>query len=95
MPTPPAVPELGRRAKVAAAVLASASTAEKNAALVAAAELLDQRAGDLLAANRLDVEAADASGMDAGPLDRLRLTDARIAGMADGLRAVAALPDPA
>ncbi len=94
MSAPLAVPELGRRAKAAAALLASASTAEKNAALVAAAELLDQRAADLLAANRLDVEAADAAGMDAGPLDRLRLTDVRIAGMADGLRAVAALPDP-
>jgi glutamate-5-semialdehyde dehydrogenase len=94
MSAPQAVPELGRRAKAAAAVLASASTAEKNAALVAGAELLEQRAGDLLAANRLDVEAADAAGMDAGPLDRLRLSDARIAGMADGLRAVAALPDP-
>jgi glutamate-5-semialdehyde dehydrogenase len=94
MSAPLAVPELGRRAKAAAALLASASTAEKNAALVAAAELLDQRAGDLLAANRLDVEAAGAAAMDAGPLDRLRLTEARIAGMADGLRAVAALPDP-
>jgi len=94
MSAPLAVPELGRRAKAAAALLASASTAEKNAALVAAAELLDQRAGDLLAANRLDVEAAGAAGMDAGPLDRLRLTEARIAGMAEGLRAVAALPDP-
>jgi glutamate-5-semialdehyde dehydrogenase len=94
MSAPLAVPELGRRAKAAAALLASASTAEKNAALVAAADLLDQRAHDLLAANRLDVEAADAAGMDAGPLDRLRLTDARIGAMADGLRAVAALPDP-
>ena len=94
MSAPLAVPELGRRAKAAAALLASASTAEKNAALVAAADLLDQRAHDLLAANRLDVEAADAAGMDPGPLDRLRLTDARIGGMADGLRAVAALPDP-
>ncbi len=94
MSAPLAVPELGRRAKAAAALLASASTEEKNAALVAAADLLVERAPDLLAANRLDVEAADAAGMDAGPLDRLRLTDARIAGMADGLRAVAALPDP-
>jgi glutamate-5-semialdehyde dehydrogenase len=94
MSAPLAVPELGRRAKAAAAALASASTAEKNAALVAAADLLLERADDLLEANRLDVEAADAAGMDAGPLDRLRLTDARIAGMADGLRAVAALPDP-
>jgi glutamate-5-semialdehyde dehydrogenase len=94
MSAPLAVPELGRRAKAAAAVLASASTEEKNAALVAAADLLVQRTTELLAANRLDVEAADAAGMDAGPLDRLRLTDARIIGMADGLRAVATLPDP-
>src|SRR6478672_5191539 len=91
-PTP--VAELGRRAKVAVATLASASTADKDAALLAAAELLEERATDLLAANRLDVEAAEASGLEAGPLDRLRLTDARIGGMADGLRAVAALPDP-
>jgi glutamate-5-semialdehyde dehydrogenase len=91
-PTP--VAELGRRAKYAVATLASASTADKNAALLAAADLLEERAGDLLAANHLDVEAAEAAGLEAGPLDRLRLTDARIAGMADGLRAVAALPDP-
>src|SRR3954449_13274303 len=91
-PTP--VAELGRRAKFAVGTLASASTADKNAALLAAADLLEERAGDLLAANRLDVEAAEAAGLEAGPLDRLRLTDARIAGMADGLRAVAALPDP-
>jgi glutamate-5-semialdehyde dehydrogenase len=94
MPEPLAVPELGRRAKAAAAVLASASTADKDAALLAAADLLVQRAGELLRANRLDVEAAEAGGMEAGPVDRLRLTEARIAGMADGLRAVAALPDP-
>src|SRR4051794_2365484 len=88
------VAELGRRAKVAVATLASASTADKNAALLAAADLLEERAGDLVAANHLDVEAGEAAGLGAGPLDRLRLTDARIAGMADGLRAVAALPDP-
>src|SRR5215213_4262040 len=91
-PTP--VAELGRRAKAASAALASASTADKDAALLAAADLLEERAGDVLAANQRDVEAAEAAGLEAGPLDRLRLTDARIAGMADGLRAVAALPDP-
>ncbi|HTC80452.1 MAG TPA: glutamate-5-semialdehyde dehydrogenase, partial [Acidimicrobiia bacterium] len=69
-------------------------TAEKNDALVTAADLLLERAGDLVAANRLDVDAAQASGMEAGPLDRLRLTDARIGAMAAGLRKVAALPDP-
>ncbi len=94
MSSPTPVAELGRRAKAASGALASASTAEKDAALRAAADLLEERAGEVLAANRLDVEAADAAGLDAGPLDRLRLTDARIAGMAEGLRAVAALPDP-
>ncbi|HEU5308681.1 MAG TPA: aldehyde dehydrogenase family protein, partial [Acidimicrobiia bacterium] len=88
------VPELGRRAKAATAALAAASTADKDAALCAAADLLEERAADLLAANQLDVEAAEAAGLEPGPLDRLRLTDARIRGMADGLRAVAALPDP-
>jgi glutamate-5-semialdehyde dehydrogenase len=91
-PTP--VAELGRRAKGASSLLASASTADKNGALVAAADLLEARATDLLAANRIDVEAAEAAGLEPGPLDRLRLTDARIAGMADGLRSVAALADP-
>jgi glutamate-5-semialdehyde dehydrogenase len=94
MSAPIPVPELGRRAKAAAAVLASASTAEKDTALLAAADLLVERAADLLEANRVDVDAAEGAGMEPGPLDRLRLTDARIAGMADGLRAVAALPDP-
>ncbi len=88
------VSELGRRAKAAASRLARASTAEKNAALLAAADLLLDRAGEILAANEADVAAAEADGMEAGPLDRLRLTDARIAGMAEGLRDVAALPDP-
>jgi glutamate-5-semialdehyde dehydrogenase len=94
MSSPTPVAELGRRAKAAAAALASASTAAKDTALLAAADLLEQRAADVLAANRLDVEAAEAAGLESGPLDRLRLSDARIAGMADGLRAVAALPDP-
>jgi glutamate-5-semialdehyde dehydrogenase len=92
-PTTP-VGELGRRAKVASAGLVSASTGDKDAALLAAADLLEQRAADVLAANALDGEAADAAGLEPGPLDRLRLTETRIAGMADGLRSVAALADP-
>jgi glutamate-5-semialdehyde dehydrogenase len=94
MSVPAAVSELGRRAKIAATRLARASTAEKNAALYAAADLLVDRAGEILGANRGDVDAAAAGGMEPGPLDRLRLTDDRIAGMAAGLRAVAGLPDP-
>jgi glutamate-5-semialdehyde dehydrogenase len=89
MSAPTDVSTLGRRSKVAAAALAQASTADKNAALLAAADLLVD-----LAANRLDLEAAEAAGMEPGPLDRLRLTDARIVAMADGLRAVAGLADP-
>ena len=81
------VAELGRHAKVASAQLGVASTALKNAALLAAADLLGQRREEILAANASDVVAAEAGGMESGPLDRLRLTDARIAGMADGLRA--------
>jgi glutamate-5-semialdehyde dehydrogenase len=94
MPAPVAVAELGRRAKAATADLARASTVDKNAALLAAADLLVDRTADLLTANRRDLDAATAAGMDAGPLDRLRLTEARIAAMAEGLRDVAALPDP-
>src|SRR5918992_220117 len=88
------VADLGRRAKAASRHLATASTAAKDEALRAAADLLEQRSADVLEANAADLEAAAAAGMDVGPLDRLRLTDARLAGMANGLRTVAALPDP-
>src|SRR5581483_5141234 len=91
---PTSVEELGRRAKAASRRLAGASTDEKDAALLAAADLLLERAPDLLAANAQDLDEAAAGGMEPGPLDRLRLTDARLDGMAGGLRKVAALPDP-
>ena len=89
-----AVEELGRRAKAASRALASAPTPAKNSALLTAADLLLERAAEIQAANDADLEAAAAGGMAAGPLDRLRLTDARLAGMANGLRTVAALADP-
>src|SRR4051794_15044375 len=89
-----AVTDLGRRAKAAARLLATASSDAKNAGLLAAAEVLEERAPEVLAANQADLDAAAAGGMEAGPLDRLRLTDARIAAMAAGLRQVASLPDP-
>jgi glutamate-5-semialdehyde dehydrogenase len=88
------VVDLGRRARAASRVMATASSAAKNTALLTAADLLLDRAGEVVAANAADLETAAAGGMEAGPLDRLRLTDARIAGMANGLRTVAALPDP-
>jgi len=96
MPDSPAnsVVDLGRRARDASRILATASSAAKNDALLTAADLLGDRAADIVAANAADLEAATAAGMESGPLDRLRLTEARIANMAAGLRTVAALPDP-
>jgi glutamate-5-semialdehyde dehydrogenase len=90
----PAVAELGRRAKAASRVLATASTAAKDAALLAAADLLIERTDDLIAANADDVERERGAGVGATVIDRLRLTPARIDGMAGGLRQVAALADP-
>src|SRR5215218_4885693 len=88
------VTELGRRSRLASRRLASASTAEKDAALLTAADLLVERTPEILAANAADTEHAADGGMEPGPLDRLRLSERRIADMADGLRKVAALPDP-
>jgi len=86
--------ELGQRAKAASLALALASTATKDAALAAAADLLLQRSEDILTANAADVERAKAEGVSATIIDRLRLSDARIASMAGGLRQVAGLADP-
>ena len=81
-------------AKRAAAKLAVTSTAVKNKALLAMAEALLAKQEEILAANAIDMEQAAAKGMKSSMLDRLKLTAARIEGMADGLRQVAALPDP-
>jgi glutamate-5-semialdehyde dehydrogenase len=89
-----AVVELGRRAKAASRVLATASTADKNAALLNAAEVLLDHAADVLDANSADLAAAEAGGTAVAALDRLRLDDRRLDAMAAGLRQVAALPDP-
>ena len=81
-------------AKKAAAKLAVTSTAVKNKALLAMAEALLAKQEEILAANALDMERAAAKGMKSSMLDRLKLTAARIEGMADGWRQVANLPDP-
>ncbi len=88
------VVELGERAKAASRLLATATTGAKNAALLTAADLLLERAAEIQAANDGDLAEAEAGGMALGPLDRLRLTDARLQGMASGLRTVAGLADP-
>ena len=86
--------DLGRRAKAAARELARLSTAQKNVGLLAMADALGSHREAILAANALDVEAAQASGLAAAMIDRLRLDALRLAAMADGVRAVVALDDP-
>ena len=81
-------------AKQATAKLAVTSTAVKNAALLAMAAALEAQQAEILAANERDMTAAAAKGMKSSMLDRLKLTAARISGMADGLRQVAGLADP-
>ncbi len=88
------VVDLARRAKAAAPSLAVATTELKNAALLAAADRLQADVADLLDANAEDVARAEAEGMPAGMVDRLRLDEVRVAGMASGLRQVADLEDP-
>ena len=93
--TPPtAMQLLGRRAKTAARALATVPAAARNEALVLAADLLEARSTEILGANALDVERALQAGTAGPVVDRLRLTEARLAGMARGLRTVAALADP-
>ena len=92
--TTTSIPDLARRARSVAPVLARASTDLKDAALLAAADRLEADVGDLLAANADDVARGEADGMTTGFLDRLRLDSDRIASMASGLRQIAGLPDP-
>jgi glutamate-5-semialdehyde dehydrogenase len=85
---------LGKRARTASQVVATASTAAKDAALHAAADLLEAGSDQVLAANAGDVEAAEEAGTTPTVVDRLRLSQARVTAMADGLRQVARLADP-
>jgi len=86
--------DMGVRARKAAAVLATASAERKYAALVGAAQALNKHRAEILAENQRDMQAGRERGMTKAFLDRLLLTDARIDGIIDGLRAIAELPDP-
>jgi glutamate-5-semialdehyde dehydrogenase len=86
--------QLAKQAKAASRELAKLTTAEKNACLLAMATALEQNAAAIKKANALDMEFGASHGLSAAMLDRLKLDDKRIAGMANGLREVAALPDP-
>jgi len=85
--------EMLTAAKAAKSQIAQLTTAQKNAALEAMADALIACSADILAANAADMDAARDT-ISPVMLDRLRLTEERIAGMAKGIREVAALPDP-
>src|SRR5512143_3707197 len=85
---------LARQARAAARHLSRLTTGEKNTCLLAMATALDRQAAIIRAANERDHEAATRAGLSAAMLDRLRLTDQRLAAMSRGLREVAALRDP-
>lgn len=88
------VHDAARRARVAARVLATLSTADKDRALHAAADALLSHMHQVLAANAEDLDAARAAGTSEALLDRLALNPRRVDGIAAGLRQVAGLPDP-
>ena len=85
---------VGRAARTAATAMAAASTAARNNALLALAQQIRTHAGELKARNASDVAAAEAHGLAAPMVDRLRLNDKVIATMAESCEQVAALPDP-
>jgi len=85
---------VGRAARTAATAMAAASTASRNNALLALAQQIRTHAGELKARNASDVAAAEANGLAAPMVDRLRLNDKVIETMAESCEQVAALPDP-
>jgi glutamate-5-semialdehyde dehydrogenase len=86
--------ELGQRARAAAREMGRAETGAKDTALQAIADAILADQAHLKAENQKDLETGRQRGLDAALLDRLELTDAGIRAMAEGLRQVAALPDP-
>ncbi len=86
--------DFGRRARAAARVLRQCSSEQKNRGLLAMADQLMAMQAEILAANALDVEKAKADGLTGAMVERLMLDAKRLAAMAQGIREVAALPDP-
>jgi glutamate-5-semialdehyde dehydrogenase len=88
------VTELALAAKAAARKLATVDSAAKDRALRAIADALEARVPEILEANARDLEAGRQSGLSGALMDRLALDSERVRGIADGARAIAALPDP-
>jgi glutamate-5-semialdehyde dehydrogenase len=85
---------IARRARAASLVLATAPTAQKDAALRALARLLPAAEAELLAANAKDLAAAEANQLTKSQIERLSLSPAKLAHLAESVLQVAALPDP-
>ncbi len=88
------VAEIGRQARRASRALAASDTASRNRALEATANAIEARVESIQRANRLDLEGGRQKSLSPALMDRLELTPSRIAAMAEGLRQIAALPDP-
>lgn len=86
--------DIGAQAKTAARPLSIATTDQKNRALLAMASAIEASSAKILDANARDLKAVEGTGMQSSFVDRLTLTEARIAEMADGIRSIAALADP-
>ena len=91
---PAVMAELGKRAKQAAQILATASAERKTSALIAAADAVWRRRVEIIAANAKDLEFGRGKGLSDAMMDRLMLDEARVQGIVSGLRAVADQRDP-
>ena len=89
-----ALKQMGMKAREGALKLANVTSEDKNRWLTAMADAVEKNAPELMRVNAVDMEKAAAKGISGAMLDRLKLNDQRIKGMADGLRHVVTLPDP-
>lgn len=85
---------VGKQARAASRALAAANTGDKNSALMSIHDELVNAKADILKANKIDMDKGHSNDLEAALLDRLELNDARFDGMLQGLKDVAALPDP-
>src|SRR4051794_27737753 len=92
--TTPSVAQVCARAKEASRALVRLDAATRDAALHAMADALERRAGEILDANARDMDAGQEAGIGSALLDRLRLDEERLAGIASDVRTIASLPDP-
>jgi len=88
------VAEICEQAKAASRILATLTSGARDVALEAMAAALERRGEEILEANARDMEAGEESGLHSALLDRLKLTEERLAGIAADVRTIAALPDP-